>query len=76
MHREPVIEGRDENRIVVELSRHLATGQVFPPQFKLFLWIVDWLAPCLLRILVIHVDCHKNVFALLANPAGLMMSID
>ena len=76
MHREPVVERRDENWIIVELSRHLATGQVFLPQFELFLWIVDWLAPCMLRVLAIHVDCHKNVFSLLANPAGLMMSID
>ena len=76
MHRKPVVERRDENRVIVELSGHLATGQVFLPQFELFLWVVDWLAPGMLRALAIHVDCHENVFALLTDPAGLMMSVD
>ena len=76
VHWEPVVKRRDENWVIVELSGHLATGQVFLPQFELLLGIVDWLAPGMLRALAIHIDCHKNVFALLTDPAGLMMSVD
>ena len=72
---EPVVERRDQNRVVVQLSRHLATGQIFLLQLGLFLGACDRLAPRLLLALRVHIDCHKNVFTLLANPTSFMVRV-
>ena len=76
MHGEPVIERRDEDGILVEISWHLSIWQVLLPEFILILCVGNRWAPTLSRAFFVHVNCHQNVLAFLTNPACIMMGVD